>query len=65
MAKFDAQKEKSVIKLLDTATKKYGLRDVRHAANKWCIGQRDRLRLAKQSAALEKQLAEVNRRLRK
>ena len=54
---------KSIIKILDGIAKRRGLNTTRHAVNKWAQAQRDKLRLTKQSAALQKQLEEVNRRL--
>jgi len=59
----DSASVKAVIKLLDHAAKKHGLAEVRRAANRWAIGQRDKLRLARQRVALERELAEVNKRL--
>lgn len=61
--KVDSPATKAVISLLDKAAKQYGLSEVRRAANRWASGQRDKLRLAKQRAALERELAEVNKRL--
>lgn len=61
----DSAATKAVLKMLDGVAKKHGLREVRYAANKWVKGQGDRLRLAKQRAALERELAEVNQRLGK
>jgi hypothetical protein len=61
--KFDKKTEKALIKLLDGASKKFGLNEVRHAANKWCDGQRAKASLAKARAELEKKLAEVNSKL--
>lgn len=61
--KFDRVKEKAIIHMLDSAAKKYGLADARHAANKWCGAQRVKARLAKQQRELKKQLAEVNKKL--
>lgn len=62
--KFDKTKEKAVIKLLDAAARKYGLLDVRHAANKWTTVQRVRASLAKKRAALQSELDKVNKKLR-
>ena len=62
--KFDKTKEKALIKLLDTAVRKYGLLDVRHAANKWATVQRARHSLAKKRAALQRELEQVNQKLR-
>lgn len=59
----DSAATKSVLEILDGAAKKHGLREVRYAANKWVKGQGDKLRLARQRAALERELAEVNQRL--
>ena len=53
-----------VMRWLDGMAKKNGLTDVKHAAVKWATAQRDKLRLAKQRAALERELAEVNKRLK-
>lgn len=61
--KFDKAATRAVMKLLDGATKKHGLTTVKHAATKWANGQRDKARLLKQRAALEKELAEVGRAL--
>lgn len=61
--KFDKAAMRSVMKALDSATRKHGLALVRHAATKWNNGQRDQARLVKQRAMLEKQLAEVSQRL--
>jgi hypothetical protein len=61
---FDKKQTKAVMSALDAATRKYGLPLVKHAATKWCNGQRDKARLLKQRAALEKQLAEVSTKLR-
>jgi hypothetical protein len=52
-----------VMRWLDSAAKKNGLSDVRHAATKWATAQRDKARLAKERAALERKLAEVQQRL--
>lgn len=54
---------KAVLKLLDAAARKHGMSETRRASNRWSIGQRDKARLAKQRAALERQLAEVTKRL--
>ena len=54
---------KAVLKTLDSAAKAYGLREVKSAATRWVNGQRDKFRLSKERAALEKQLAEVTKRL--
>lgn len=62
--KFDKKQTKAVMRLLDSAANKYSLPLVKSVAMKWCNAQRDRTRLAKQRAALEKQLAEVSARLR-
>lgn len=62
--KFGKVKTKAILKLLDQTARKYGLDEVRHATTKWCTGQRDRLRLARQRRAIEKQLAELNSRLK-
>jgi hypothetical protein len=62
-SKYNAVTVKSVMRWLDGMAKKHGLSDVRHAATKWATAQRDKARLAKDRAALERQLAEVNKRL--
>lgn len=62
-SKYDKKSEKTIMKFLDGLTKKHGLTEVRHAANKWCNAQRDRASLAKARKALEDKLAEVNRKL--
>lgn len=64
-SKHNAVATKAIITLLDVAAKKHGMKDTRYAVNKWASGQRDRLRLTKQSAVLQKQLAEVEKRLGK
>ena len=61
--RFDKKTEKALVRLLDNASKKYSLTEVRHATNKWCNAQRDRASLAKARAELEKRLSEVNRKL--
>lgn len=61
--KFDKVATRSVIKALDGFARKYELPTARHAATKWNSGQQAKVRLAKQRAALEKELAEVNKRL--
>ena len=61
--KYDKQTEKAIIKVLDMAVKKYGLNEVRHAANKWCNAQRAKISLAKARKTLEEKLVEVNRKL--
>jgi hypothetical protein len=54
---------KAVMKLLDGAARKFSMSEVRRATNRWSVGQRDRLRLAKERGDLEKKLAEVTKRL--
>ena len=54
---------KSIMKQLDAIQRKHGLFLARRATSRWLTGQRDRSRLAKERAALEKKLAEVNQRL--
>lgn len=61
--RFDKVATRSVMKALDAATKKHGLSLVRHAATKWNNGQRDKARLVKERAALEKKLADVAKQL--
>lgn len=61
--KYDKKTEKALLKLLDGASKKFGLREVRHAANKWCEAQRAKASLSKARAELEKRLEDVNRKL--
>lgn len=61
--KFDKAATRAVMKLLDSASRKHGLAQVKHAATKWANGQRDKARLLKQRAALERQLTEVSRAL--
>ena len=61
--KFDKTATRSVMKSLDAAAKKHGLALVKHAATKWATGQRDKARLIKQRAVLEKELAEVSKQL--
>ena len=60
---FDQSITKSVIKLLDAAARKHGLKDVKHGAAKWVQGQTAKVRLAKQQKALEQELARVNAKL--
>ncbi len=62
---FDRVIEKTVIRLLDKAASKHGMKEVRHASNKWSKAQGDKLSLSKKQKALEAQLAEVQRRLGK
>lgn len=54
---------KDVLGYLDKASKKYGLKEVRHAAAKWNSAQADKARLTKARRILEQELAEVNKRL--
>ena len=54
---------KSIMKQLDAIQRKHGSLIARRAINRWATGQRDRARLAKERAQLEKKLAEVNQRL--
>lgn len=54
---------KSILKQLDAIQRKHGLLLARRAISRWLTGQRDRSRLAKERAILEKKLAEVNQRL--
>mgnify|MGYP001561747693 CR=1 FL=1 len=60
---FDRGIEKAVIRLLDNSARKHGMKEVRHAANKWSKAQGDKISLGKKQKALEAQLAEVQRRL--
>lgn len=64
-SKYNAVTIAMVVRWLDNMAKKSGLPDVRHAALKWVTAQQAKARLAKQRAALEKELAEVNHRLGK
>lgn len=64
-SKWDVKIGKAVLRLLDGAAKKHGMRDVRHAVNKWTKTQSERLSIAKERKRLEQKLAEVNARLRK
>ena len=61
--KFDKAKERALIRLLDSAAKKYGLIAARHAINKWAAAQRNKVSLNKKEIALDKLLAEVSKRL--
>lgn len=61
--RFNKKSEKSIMKYLDGAAKKFGLTDTRHAANKWVNAQRIKASLAKAQKALEAKLQEVNRKL--
>lgn len=65
MSKWDRKIEKRVLRLLDGAARKHGMRDVRHAVNKWTRIQSERLSIAKERKRLEQKLAEVNARLKK
>ncbi len=62
-SKFDRKTEKAIMKMLDGAARKHGLKEVRHAANKWCTAQRDKASLAKAQKELQAKLEEVNRKL--
>jgi hypothetical protein len=63
-SKWDKKVEKAILRLLDGAVRKYGIRDARHAVSKWARTQTDRLAIAKERRRLEQELAEVNARLR-
>ncbi len=65
MNKWDKGVEKRVLRLLDGAARKHGMKDVRHVVNKWTRIQSERLSIAKERRRLEEKLAEVNARLRK
>ena len=61
--KYDKRNEKEIMRLLDVAVKKFGMVEVRHAANKWCGAMRAKASLAKARKELENKLEEVNRKL--
>lgn len=55
--------EKSIIQILDKTARKHGMKDVRHAVDKWTKAQGDKLSLAKKQKVLKQALAEVKRKL--
>lgn len=61
--KFDKATTRTIMKALDGFARRYDLATARHAVSKWNAGQQAKARLAKQRQALEKELADVNRRL--
>lgn len=61
--KYNRKIEKYIVRVLEQLSKKHGLPDVRHAANKWLVAQRDRASLAKARKELRARLREVNQRL--
>ena len=62
--RYDKAKVKPIIKMLDAAARKYGMKDVKYAANRWVNAQREKASLNKQRALLEKQLSEVSARIK-
>ena len=64
MKKHDKHQVKSVMKMLDTATRRYGLKLTKYAATKWVNAQTDKARLSKQQKYLERELADIAARLR-
>jgi len=54
---------KAMFRQLDALQRKHGSMESRYVITRWLNGQRDKSRLAKQRAALERELAEVTRRL--
>lgn len=65
--KYNAAEKKivgTIMKQLDALQRKYGPLLARRAVSRWATGQQARSRLGKERARLEKQLAEVNQRLR-
>ena len=61
--KYDKAATRLIMKTLDAAARKHGLPTARHAATKWNTGQQAKARLLKQRQELEKELAEVSKRL--
>lgn len=61
--KFDKEATSAIMKTLGEFAKEHGVLLVRHAATKWANGQREKARLLQQRAELEKELADVSKRL--
>lgn len=64
-SRYDTTVTQAVMRGLEDAAKEHGVPLVRYVATKWANGQRDKARLLKQRAALEKQLTEVSKKLRR
>jgi len=62
--KWDKKTERTILRLLDGMVRKYGIRDARHAVNKWNSGQGERAAIAKAQREVDKRLAILNARLR-
>ena len=62
--KWDRKVERTIIRLLDKTARQYGLKDMRHATNKWSAAQGQRLALGKKRRAIARAMADINRKLK-
>ncbi len=61
--RYDMVAAKTIMHLLDGASKKHGLQTTKYAATKWASMQASRARMLKDKAALEKELAAIQAKL--